>query len=793
MAERIVDRSAISMYEQDQSKYFIVINRRRAIPDVRDGLKPVQRRVLYGAFVKHLTAPSKKRKSSALAGIIMERFHPHSSCYSSIVSMAQWFNNKIPMMYGFGNWGSISGSGAASERYTETALSDFGYDVMIEELDQSKNIVDWLDTYQRDGDKEPEYLPAKLPMLLINGSFGIGGGIQINIPSHNPNEVIEATRKLLKNPNADVVLIPDLCQPCDLIDTDWAEISHTGSGTFKVRGRIRQEQDKKGNWILHIVSIPDNTSTGAIYEKIMDLIENKQLPMIKDCFDLLKVKPNSVIEEADIQIHLKPGCDPEYVKQVLYAKTQLQQTVSVNFQVVDVNGIDIRRYSYRDYLNVFIDQRSYMKFRLYCNKLQTAMTKYRQYDAFVKIIESGKINEVMNMIFKYKGTDDQPIVEFIIKNCNVTEMQARYLIGVNLPRLSAGNLKKYREARADLKKDIDTFTPYVTDDGTMIRKEIDNELVELGKKYNTPRLCRTISASDANNIPKGIFKVIITERNYIRKIPDVDRVGVVKKDNPKFIVRIDNTENILIFDNKGKVYSLPVSKIPITDKSSLGTDVRILVRNLTADIISVYSEQIFKKISKSGYKHYLVVLSKSNCIKKLDIEDFLTVNPSGLIYSKIKADDEIVSVCLAPHNLDIVICSDKKALRTNLKEIPLVKRNAIGSKAMDTVEPLMGLSVIYPDASDIVVITKNGKFNRFNAAMLQPHSRARKGSGVIKLDSNDEIFNIFGVNPHDKIRVITAEGAEEILVESIKVKSSIAAGTKMISSKGVIVRADLMK
>ena len=389
--------------------------------------------------------------------------------------------------------------------------------------------------------------------------------------------------------------------------------------------------------------------------------------------------------------------------------------------------------------------------------------------------------------------DDNVIIEYIIKKCNLTDIQAKFIIGVNLSRLSYGHLKNYKEERKKLDGLIKQYTAAVTDDGTIIKKEIDQELLEIEKKYGTPRLCRVASIDEENQIPKGIFKVVITERNYIRKIPDVDKVGIVKRDNPKFILKVDNAENILIFDNKGKVFNLPVSKIPITDRSSSGTDIRILVRNLTSDIISVFYEPIFKKIATSGNKHYLTVLTRSNTIKKLDIEDFLNVSPSGLMYSKIRDEDEVVGVALVAHNLDVVISSGRNALRTKLKDIPLFKRNATGSKAMDTNDNINGLSVIYPDASDIVVVTKNGKFNRFNITMLPCYARGRKGVGVIKLDVNDEVFNIFGVNESDRIRIVTSEGVEEIPVSAIKEKSRLAAGTKLMKSKGVIVRADIVR
>lgn len=791
MSEKIIDRSSILMYEQDQSKYSIVVNRRRAIPEVRDGLKPVQRRVIYGAYEDGLTRPSRKDKSASLVGTVMKKLHPHgdSSIYETIVGLVNWFRIKMALFYGKGNWGSVSGSGAAAMRYTECALSDFGYDVMIEELAQSNNIVDWIPTYKRNGNKEPEFLPVKIPILLINGSFGIGvgGGMRVNIPPHNLVEVLEATRALLRDPNQEIVLVPDLCQACTLIDTDWKSICNTGRGAFRVRGTVITETDKKGNVTLRITSLPDGVTTTTVYESILKMVEQKQLPMIKDIFNAL------TDEKPDIVIRLKQGADPAYVKQVLYAKTQVQSTVSVNFEAVAVNGIDIKRYSYKEYLLTFIDQRMNIKFRLYCNKLQQVMTRFHQVDAFVKVLESGEIETIIQMIRKQKGTDDNVIVEYIIKKCNLTDLQAKFIIGVNLSRLSYGHLKNYKEERKKLDALIKEYTKIVTDDGSIIKKEIDQELLEIEKKYGTPRLCRVASIDEENQIPKGIFKVVITERNYIRKIPDVDKVGIVKRDNPKFILKVDNAENILIFDNKGKVFNLPVSKIPITDRNSSGTDIRILVRNLTSDIISVFYEPIFKKIATSPNKHYLTVLTRSNTIKKLDIEDFLNVSPSGLMYSKIRDDDEAVGVALVAHNLDVVICSGRNALRTKLKDIPLFKRNATGSKAMDTADNINGLSIIYPDASDIVVVTKNGKFNRFSITMLPSYARGRKGVGVIKLDSNDEVFNIFGVNESDKIRILTSEGIEEIPVSVIKIKSRIAAGTKLMKSKGVIVRADIVR
>lgn len=786
--EKIIKKASTDMYTEDQVKYAILVDRRRALPMAIDGLKTIQRRILYAAYKEGMTSPNKVQKSAALSGELMKNFHPHGNAYLSVVTLAAWYKNKAPLMYIHGNAGNVMGDGPAAERYTECSLSPFGYEVAIEELDQSKNIVNWVDTFKRDGIMEPEYLPVKVPILLINGCQGIGVGLAVSVPPHNLGEVIDATLALIKNPKSNPVLIPDTCQECEIVDTDWAAISKTGAGKYKVRGKIDTVQDKKGDVSLIIKSLPDDVSTTSVYDKILDLVEKKQLPMIKDVYNTLDKD-----ERPHIIIQLKQGADPLYIKQILYTKCGVQSNQFVNFEVVAVNGIDVKRYSYKEYLLAFIDQRMAIKFRLYCNKLQKAMTRYHYIDAFAKVLESGQIDKIIAMIKKSKDTDEV-MVEKIIKMCKVTDIQAKYILNANLSKLSKANLEKYRAECKVLRENIELWRSICTDEqGTYLKNEIINELKDIKSRYGTPRTCKVISKAEENNIPQGIFKVVVTERNFIRKVPDVDKVGVVRKDNPKFIIRVDNVDNILFFDNKGKVFSLPVSKIPISDRNSAGTDVRSLVRNLTSDIIAVFTEPLLKKISKSKLKHHLTVLTKSNTIKRLDIEDFLTVTQSGLLYSKIRPEDEVVNVSIVPHNLDVVICSDKKALRIKTDNIPVFKRNATGSRAMNTTEPIEGMTVIYPESEFIVAVTKNGKFNKFDINLFNHHDRGCKGSNVLKLDPTDNIFGVYAANNSDIIRLITSEGVEEIPVSEIKDKSPLAAGTRMIKSKGIIVKADVMR
>lgn len=787
MSEKIVQRDVVPMYEEGMSKYSIAVNRIRAIPNTIDGLKPIQRRIIYQAYVDHMIGPSNKKKSNKLAGQIMGLLHPHGDPYPSFVPMVAWYKTKYPPLFGHGNWGNPNTPEPASSRYTETALSKFGYDIFCEDLQRSKHSVTWVDTYLRDGTKEPEYLPVRLPMLLINGGFGIGLGLQFYCAPHNLSEVVKATRDLLKNPQNDVVLVPDFCQELEILNTDWKQLSHTGRGVFKVRGKITEEHNKKGEVILHVVSLPDNISGSKVYDKILAMYEDKQLPMVKDVLRNLDKRGCP-----DIIIHLRQGADPNYVKQVLYAKTEIMSTVSVNFEAVAPNGIDIKRYSYKEYLLEFIEQRMEVKFKLYCNLLQQALTRFNTIDAYIKVLESGKVESIIRMIRKAKGTEDRPLVEYIIKSCKMTDLQAKFIINAPLSRLSAGYLVKYRKERSELDKKIKVYTAMVTDDGSLIKAEIDQELVELEQKYRTPRLCKVIDSDKENEIPKGTFIVAITEKNFIRKLPDGSKVNVVRKDKPKHILKVDNAENILIFDNKGKVFSLPVSKIPICDKTNAGTDVRILIRKLTSEITAVYYEPIFTKIAKSTNKHYLVMLTKQNVIKKLDIKDFTNVTPSGLIYTKLKDQtDEVVSIILAQHNADVLITNDKKVLRAPLKEVSEMKRNAVGVRAMSGNLFMNSMSIIYPKTKYLVAVTKDGKVNKFAQDTFACHKRGTGGNNVVKLSDNDALYGIYGVDDGDHMHVLTANGVVDIDTTTIKTKSTVAAGTKMIKSE--ILKIDIVR
>ena len=790
MSETIIKKSSLDMYKNDMITYAIETNRRRSVPDARDGLKLIHRRILDAMF-NHETCATSFIKSSAVIGTVMKVSHPHGDAAigDAMKPMANWFEIMEPLITPHGNYGSMQGDGAAAPRYTEVKLSPFALDCVIADLKQEKNIVDWVETF--DGrHMEPEFLPVAVPLLLINGCFGIGIGLRSEIPKHNLAEVIDATINLIKNPNADVVLIPDHCMKCEIIDTNWKSISNKGRGKYKARAVIDIEK-VRDRYNLIIKSIPDRVffdkgapENGGVKYKILDMVKAGRLPQITD------IQEDSHGNDMRIVIKLRKGSDPNYVREMLYKNTQLEDTYSVNFEVL--NGLTPLRMSYKSYLQFFIEQRKMIKFVLYCNKLQTVKTKWHEKDAYIKVLESGEIDNIIKMIQRQSSINEQDNIEYLIDKLNITDLQAKFILNSSIKSLSMGYLNKYKKEAEELNQLKDIYTEKILNED-LILKEIIDELKYFKKKYGRPRNCKIIKKEDTFSVPKGEFKIVVTENNFIKKILPNERPGTSKGYKPKFVLRVDNTQNILLFAEQGKVFKLPVHKIPVTPKGDIGIDIRILIKGLTSNINKIIYEPLLNELSNKLRKYFITIVTANNYIKKLDVEDFLNVPLSGILYTKLNDGDYVKDIIISNNDLDIIIYSNKKALRVNMEEIPHYKRNTLGVLAMNTKEEIDGLSVIYPDSDFIVVITNSGKVNKFDSAGLLRSNRYKAGSSVIRLGKNDSINSIFGANDNNIITVTTNKSKFDIDVSELALGSSISSGNKIIPGKEQILKCELFK
>lgn len=775
MAETILTVPAGEQFAGDYTRYALYTTYKRVLSDMRDGLKPVQRRILWTMF--HDTkAVTHTVKSAAVIGDVMKLYHPHGDqgAYNTIKPMTNWFESKVPLIDNQGSFGNLEGDPASAPRYTECKLSKFALECVIGELASTSKAVDWLNNYSNTC-LEPEYLPVKVPLLLVEGSLGIGVGLRADIPAHNLGEVIDAAIYLMHNPEGNVALVPDHCMACEIYDTDWEKISKTGFGHYKIRGKIDIE-NYKGKTALVIKSLPDMTFLDTIREKIEDLVEKKKIIQIDNMYD--ECTPDIM----RFVIVLKNGADPNYVRDVIYKNTKVEQTIRINLETL--YKFKPMRMSYKSYLLSFIDMRKLTKFRVYSNVLQDIQTKIHERDAYIKVLESGEIDNIINMIKKQKTTDDSILIDYLIKKLKITDLQAKYIINADLRKLSIGYLNKYKAEAVELEKQRQYYMALIVDD-KRIEAEIEQELLDIKAKYAKPRMCKLIKGTDDLDIPKGEMTIAVTEKNFIRKVPGGTAIGSFRNDSVKCMIKIDNTDSIMIFDEQGRVYKLPVHKIPFTDRQSNGTDIRFLVKGLTANINCIIPESVIKELAKKGThnnKHYLISITRNGLYKRMDLDDFINVPPSGLLYAKLDQPDFIKDIIIAHSNFNIIVYSDKKAVSVNVNDIPYLKRNTKGSRSIYNAETVDGLCVIDQTKSDIIVVTESGKINRIPIMNL-PITSNKKGFNVIKLTSGDKINSIVSGNNSNIVCIKTLKNYIEIPVSQLQMGSSISGGEKLIAMK----------
>jgi DNA gyrase subunit A len=788
MSENIKEVNMLDQYVNDFTAYAIYLARRRVLPDPRDGLKPVHRKIIYTLFNDfHANNASNTVKTASVTGRVIERYHPHgeTSVAEAIKPMINWFEIYEPLLCGTGSFGSMYGDPMSATRYTEVALSDYGYDCIIGELKDAKTSVDWQQTY--DGKyKEPVYLPTTLPNLLINGAFGIAVGLITAVPKHNINEVIDATIHLLHHPNSKITLIPDNCSGSDIVDTDWDKISRTGKGSFKVRGRmepcIYKGELYNNHPALKIVSMPDLVFFDTVKEQIEKIKDS--VPQIIDILNKTEVKSREGNEEFEVYIILKKGADPNYIKSILYASTSMEATIKVNFEVIYNESPVLMNYT--TYLNTFLEFRRKCKFRTYANKLQNTRTTQHKILLYVKAMESGEMGNIIKMIHKQKTIDDSVYINYLIEKLKVTPLQAKFLLDTDIRKLSIGYLNKYKQILNDCDNKVSKYYDMITNP-ELVDAEIEAELKEYKKKYGCPRRSSIISVSEANNIPEGIFKVVVTERGFIKKMGTNEHIGYLKDDKARLVLNMDNKDNLLIFSKLGKVFNLPVHKIPFSQKGINGTDIRQLIKKEIGSIAMMVPQSIIEKFGKNkNNKYYLYAITEQGLFKRMELDDFTNVPPSGIIYYKIDTGDFVKDIIFMNPINDILIYSNNKVLRINGEEAPLLNRSTKGNIAMSSKNIIDGFTCLYPSATDIVVVTEKGKVNRVSLNGVPLSNRAKAGSSIIKLSANDAIRKIMACNQLDFLIVTTQKQQYKIQISEIPIGSSISTGTKLIDSSGII-------
>ena len=676
----------------------------RALPDVRDGLKPVHRRILYAMYKMGLLHSAKFRKSATVVGETLGKYHPHGdmAVYDALVRMAQDFSLRYPLVQGQGNFGSIDNDPPAAQRYTECRLSIFG-EMMLKDIE--KETVDFIDNY--DGTrKEPVVLPSPLPNLLLNGTMGIAVGMATNIPPHNLAEVCDAAIYLIDNPEATTedlfqfIKGPDFPTGGSIFSQKEIIAAYSqGKGPILVRGKT-DIVEKKNGWQILITEIPYQVQKSALVAKIAKLVQDKIIRDVKD------VRDESDKEGMRIVVELKKDAFPQKVLNQILKLTDLQKRFYLNMLAL-VDGIQPRVLSLPEVLNYYLEHRYEVILRRSQYELRKAKERAHIVEGLVKCLS--RIDEVIATIKKSKTRDEAKVN--LIKKFKLTEVQAEAILETKLSALAKLERQKLEEELKTLLARIKELSKIVKSK-RLIKNIVKKELQELKDKFGDKRktkvyLKKPNEISQEDLIPEEDTIIILTHKGYIKRVDPVayrsqKRGGkgtqgakVKDEDLIEHIVLANTHDQLLFFTDSGKVYGLPVYDIPSGTKTSRG---RALV-----NFLSISSEDKIlalvplAKDEKELGNSYLLMATKNGIIKKTPLEKFKNLRSSGLIAINLKKGDLLCSIRKTSGEDEVVLITQNGlSIRFKEKEVRAMERNAAGIKGI-TLKPgdkVIGMEVI---------------------------------------------------------------------------------------------------
>jgi len=668
--------------------YAMSVITQRALPDVRDGLKPVHRRILYAMHEMGLTSGAKTRKSAAVVGEVLGNFHPHgdASVYDAMVKMAQDFSYRYPLIVGQGNFGNIDGDSAAAMRYTEAKMSKISGELL---KDLEKETVEWRPNYDNTR-KEPDVLPAALPNLLLNGTLGIAVGMATNIPPHNLKEVVEATVHLIDNPEATTedllgfIKGPDF--PTGGVAYNQTDITHaysTGRGGVVTRGVAEIVEDKKGNFQIIITSIPYRVNKAELIIAIADLVREKKVEGIKGLRD-------ESAKDLRIVIDLKPSAQPQKVLNFIYKHTQLEEAFHYNM-VALVDGVP-QTLSLKSFLDEFIDHRKIMVKRRTEFDLKKAEAREHILLGLKKALDH--IDEIIKLIKKSKDIEDAK--KNLMKAFKFSEIQAQTIVDMKIGRLSGLERQKIE----DELKEVQTLIKFLKDILSSAKKIlgiVKSELQETALKYADDRKTKIVkqgvgSMSDEDLIADEDNVLVLTTGGYIKRTnPDEYKkqrrggIGVVDLDtkDEDFVVNFltASTHNdILFFSDKGKAYQIKMHELPEGRRATKG---KALVNYLSISPEERVTSVLAMPKELKNSKLSLMMVTKQGVSKKVDAAAFHDVRRSGLIAISLHDGDELTSVqFVAPTNEVILATAKGQSIRFKELDIREMGRNAAGVRAV---------------------------------------------------------------------------------------------------------------
>lgn len=783
----IIKKHISEEIEQSYLTYSLSVIIGRAIPDVRDGLKPVHRRILYSMWEMGLTSEKPTKKCARIVGDVLGKFHPHGdmAVYDALVRMAQDFSLRYPLVYGQGNFGSIDGDTAAAMRYTEAKLNKIS-SKLLEDLD--KETVNFVNNFD-DSLKEPEVLPANFPNLLVNGSEGIAVGMTTSIPPHNIREVIEAIIHLIDNPDTQIedllkfIKGPDFPTAGFIVDNEGLyETYKKGRGKILVRGKARIEKIDNAKYII-IEEIPYQVNKAELIKRIAALVKNDVIEGISDLRD--ESDQNGI----RVVIKLKSNAKPKVVLNKLYKHTNLQKYYYSNFVAIKDNQPYV--FNLKDLLNEYYLFKKEIVVKRFNYLLKKA--KHRKLILEGLVIALDNIDEVISIIKKSKNAKDAKIN--LIARFDFKDEQAQAILDMRLQRLTSLEIDRIKEEYKKILKEIEKMETILSSDKN-IDIQIKKELLAIKETYQDARRTKVVQLTEDEDIDLVIIPedmvVIMTKNGYIKRIPankffiqnrgGKGRRGVTlsSQDSVKFIIKCNTVDTMIFFTNKGKSYSVIVNDIIEGSFYSKG--------DLIDNYISLEQDETIKNIEvvkNFEENKSIIFVTKKGIIKRIELKSLKnSMRKSGLKYAILRENDDIVdSVIVNEENEVIIGTKFGKGLRFKAKDLRIQGRNSIGVKGikLKNNDQVVSMIKIIPEM-DILIATDEGYAKKVRYTDFPLQKRGGLGVNIISdVKKAGNILILKNVEKNSKILVITNDGKTiKIDTSSIKIQKRNTKGVKII-------------
>lgn len=738
----------------------------RALPDVRDGLKPVHRRILYGMNELGVTPDKPHKKSARITGDVMGKYHPHgdSSIYEAMVRMAQWWSYRYMLVDGHGNFGSMDGDGAAAQRYTEARMSKIALEML---RDINKNTVDFVDNYDAN-EREPVVLPARFPNLLVNGATGIAVGMATNIPPHNLGETIDAVKLVMDNPEVttkdlmEVLPGPDFPTGALVMGKSGIHKAYeTGKGSIVLRSRTEIEETKTGRERIVVTEFPYMVNKTKVHEHIVRLVQEKRIDGIT------AVRDESNREGVRFVIEVRRDASANVILNNLFKMTQMQTSFGFNMLAIQ-NGVP-KILSLRQILDAYIEHQKEVVTRR--TQFDKEKAEARAHILEGLLIALDHIDEVIRII-RASETDQEAQAELMSK-FKLSERQSQAILDMRLRRLTGLERDK-------IQSEYDDLIALIADLADILAKPervaqiIKEELDEVKRKYEDKRrtelmVGEVLTLEDEDLIEETDVLITLSNKGYIKRLDQdeftaqkrggrgVQGTGVKDDDFVRELVSTSTHDHLLFFTNKGRVYRLKGYEIPEYGRTAKGLPVVNLLKLDEGESI----QTIINVESERSDDAYIFFTTRAGIVKRTSVKEFANIRQNGLKALNLKDEDELINVLLTQEDTDIIIGTKLGyAVRFNQSSVRSMSRSATGVKGVKLREgdAVVGARVI-TDQDEVLIITEKGYGKRTVATEYPTKGRAGKGMKTANItNKNGQLAGLLTVKGDEDLMVITDTG-----------------------------------